>query len=180
MRAHATDLRAELALPAPEWRLGGIDLSGPCRGMIGSVSGQFDTTFTVGPLQPSPVAGGVFQATMTVDGRSLQAEWFGVAGRDPEAADPSASVQLIGATADGRSLFIGLQLPPGAFTSGVQPFYNFESVGFAAFVSPTRPAGQPLGLVSEGAVELDAAELSAGAPVAGRFAGQLFQINCFE
>jgi hypothetical protein len=180
MLTHSDDLRAELALPAPEWRLGGIDLSGPCRGMLGEVRGQFDTTFTAGPLQPSPAAGGTFDADETLDGQALSATWVGIAGRDPAGADPSASVQLLGFMEDGRVLFIGLQLPPSAFTPGRQPFYNFESVGFAAFVSPAQPNGLLLGLVSEGALDLAAASLSAGDRVSGSFEGQIFQTNCFE
>jgi hypothetical protein len=177
---HSDALRAELDLPAPEWRLGGIDLSGPCRGMLSAISGQFETTFAAGPLQPNPEAGGAFQAEMTIGGQALDAQWVGVAGRDAEGPDPSVAVQLIGAMADGRVLFIGLQMPPSAFSLGVQPFYNFETVGFAAFVSPEQPNGLLLGFVSEGAIEFSAAGLTAGDRVAGRFEGELFQTNCFE
>jgi hypothetical protein len=180
LRTHSGALRAELELPAPEWRLGGIDLSDPCRGRISAVSGQFETTFTRGPLEPDPRAAGAFQADMTIDGQTLDAQWVGVAGRDTAGPDPSVAVQLIGAMADGRALFIGLSMPPGAFSPGVQPFYNFETVGFAAFVSPAQPDGLLLGFVSEGAIEFSAAGLAAGDRVAGHFEGELFQTNCFE
>jgi hypothetical protein len=180
LRTHSDALRAELELPAPEWRLGGIDLSDSCRGRISAVSGQFETTFTRGPLQPDPRAAGAFQADMTIDGQTLDAQWVGVAGRDAAGPDPSVAVQLIGAMADGRALFIGLSMPPSAFSPGVQPFYNFETVGFAAFVSPAQPDGLLLGFVSEGAIEFSAAGLAAGDRVAGRFEGELFQTNCFE
>jgi hypothetical protein len=175
---HSDDLRAELELPAPEWRLGGIDLAGPCRGMIGSVTGRFDTSFVAGPVQAS--AAGAFEAAVTVGGQALDAAWIGAAGRDPAGADPSGSVQLLGTTADGRTLFIGLQLPAAAFAPGRQPFYSFESVGFAAFVSPAQPAGLLLGFVSEGAVTFSAASLEPGARITGEVEGELFQTNCLE
>lgn len=177
---HSDNLRAELAQPAPEWRLGGIDLSGPCRGRINRVSGEFDTSFTAGPLQPAADAGGAFDAQVTIDEQALQAFWFGLAGRDPEGGDPSGSVQVLGALADDRLVFLGLQLPASSFEPGVHPFYNFETVGFAAFVSPAQPAGALLGFISEGAIEFDAAGLEAGARVAGRFEGEIFQTGCFE
>jgi spore coat protein H len=177
---HSDDLRAELAQPAPEWRLGGIDLAGACRGRINRISGAFDTRFTAGPLQPAADAGGTFDAEMTIDEQAIEAFWFGLAGRDPEAADPSGSVQVLGGLADDRVVFIGLQLPASSFSPGVHPFYNFETVGFAAFVSPEQPAGVFLGFVSEGAIEFDAAGLDADDRVAGRFEGELFQTNCFE
>lgn len=180
LRAHSDNLRAELALPAPEWRLGGIDLAGACQGRINRVSGEFDTQFTAGPLEPAADAAGTFDAQVTIDDQALEAFWFGIAGRDPEAGDPSGSVQVLGALADGRVVFLGLQLPARSFEPGVHPFYNFETVGFAAFVSPEQPAGVFLGFVSEGAIELDAAGLDAGDRVAGRFEGELFQTNCFE
>jgi spore coat protein H len=178
--AHSDNLRAELALPAPEWRLGGIDRVGACQGRINRVSGEFDTQFTAGPLAPAADAGGTFDAQVTIDDQALEAFWFGLAGRDPEAGDPSGSVQVLGALADGRVVFLGLQLPASSFEPGVHPFYNFETVGFAAFLSPAQPAGVFLGFVSEGAIELDAAGLDAGDRVAGRFEGELFQTNCFE
>ena len=178
LRTHSDALRAELAQPAPEWRLGGIDLSGPCRGQLGSVSGRFDTAFVSGPLQPGTE--GTFEATLNIDGQALEATWLGVAGRDPAGPDPSGSVQLFGATADGRGLFIGLQLPPSAISPGVQPFYNFESVGFAAYTSAAQPAGLLLGFVNEGAVSFEAASLTPGARIAGSFEGQVFQTNCYE
>jgi len=178
LRTHSEALRAELAQPAPEWRLGGIDLTGPCRGQLGSVSGRFDTAFVSGPLQTGTE--GTFEVNLSIDGQALEATWFGVAGRDPASADPSGGIQLLGATADGRGLFIGLQLPPSAFAPGTQPFYNFESVGFAAYTSPAQPAGILLGFVNEGAVTFDAASLAPGARVAGSFEGQVFQTNCFE
>jgi hypothetical protein len=178
--AHSDNLRAELALPAPEWRLGGIDRAGACQGRVNRVSGEFDTQFTAGPLAPAADAGGTFDAQVTIDDQALEAFWFGLAGRDPEAGDPSGSVQVLGALADGRVVFLGLQLPASSFEPGVRPFYNFETVGFAAFLSPAQPAGVFLGFVSEGAIELDAAGLDAGDRVAGRFEGELFQTNCFE
>lgn len=180
MLTHSEALRAELALEAPEWRLGGIDLAGPCRGRTSRVSGTFDTTFTQGPLQPAADAGGMFEAQLTLDDEPIDALWFGLAGRDPEAADPSGSVQVLGALADGRLVFMGLQLPPSSFSPGIHPFYNFETVGFAAFISPAQPNGALLGFVSEGAIEFDAAGLRADERVAGRFEGELFQNNCFE
>ena len=179
MRSHSQALRDELALPAPEWRLGGIDLVGGCRGEIGTLSGRFETTFVEGALQPNPEATG-FDATLTIDGRALEATWFGVAGRDPAGADPSGAVQLLGVTPDEQTLFIGLQLPPGAFTPGRHPFYNFETVGFAGFNSPAQPNGLLLGFVSEGAVTFEAASLAADAPIVGSVEGQVFQTNCFE
>jgi len=178
MSTHGGALRDELALPAPEWRLGGIDLAGACRGQIGTVSGRFDTRFASGPVQAG--ADGMFEASLSLGGQVLEASWLGVAGRDPAGADPSGSVQLLGTTAEGRTIFIGLQLPPGAFGPGTHPFYNFESVGFAAFVSPAQPAGILLGFVSEGAVSFDAASLEPGSPVVGTFTGELFQTNCYE
>lgn len=180
MLTHSDALRAELAQPAPEWRLGGIDLAGACRGELSPVSGEFDTQFTLGPLQPAADAGGTFDAQVAIDGQPLEAFWFGGAGRDPAGADPSGSVQLLGALADGRLVFLGLQLPASSFEPGVHPFYNFETVGFAAFVSPAQPDGVLLGFVSEGAIEFDAAGLGAGDRVAGRFEGEIFQTNCFE
>ena len=180
MRTHSDALRAELEQPAPEWILGGIDLSGPCRGMVTPVSGQFDTSFTAGPLEPSPAGGGTFQAQVIAGQQPFDAAWFGVAGRDPEAADPSGAVQLLGGAADGRLIFLGLQLPASAFVPGVHPFYNFETVGFAAFVSPAQPNGLLLGVVSEGAIEFEAASIVEGARVAGRFQGEIFQTNCYE
>lgn len=179
LRTHSDALRTELAAPAPEWRLGGIDQVGPCRGELGTVSGRFDTAFVSGPLAPSPGAG-LFEVSLSVAGQALDSSWVGVAGRDPDGADPSGAVQLLGTTADARTLFIGLQLPPGAFVPGRHPFYNFESVGFAAYVSEARSAGMLLGFVSEGAVTFDAASLVPGAPVTGAFEGQLFQTNCYE
>lgn len=180
LRTHSDALRAELAQPAPEWRLGGIDLSGGCHGTISQASGQFDTTFTAGPLQPAPDAGGAFDADVMIEGQPYDAAWVGAAGRNPEGADPTAGVQLLGALSDGRLIFLGLQLPPSAVVPGVHPFYNFETVGFAAFISPEQPTGSLLGFVSEGFVEFDAASLAAGAPIAGRFGGQIFQTNCFR
>lgn len=180
MRAHGDALRAELELPAPEWRLGGIDLSGPCRGTVTPVSGEFDTRFVAGPLDPGPAAGGTFQAQVVAGQQPFEAAWFGAAGRDPDGADPSASVQLVGAAADGRLVFVVLQLPASAFAPGEQPFYNFESVGFVAYVSPAQPNGLLLGFISEGAIELEAASLEPDARVAGRFDGELFQTNCYE
>lgn len=179
IRTHSGALRDELALPAPEWRLGGIDLTGPCRGAIGKLSGRFETTFVEGALQPDPGATG-FDATLTIDGRALEATWFGIAGRDPVAADPSGSVQLLGVTADQHTLFVGLQLPPVAFSPGRHPFYNFETVGFAAYSSPAQPNGLLLGFVSDGAVTFEAASLAAGAPIVGSVEGEVFQTNCFE
>jgi len=178
-RSHSQALRDELGLPAPEWRLGGIDLVGGCRGEIGTLSGRFETTFVEGALQPNPEATG-FEATLTIDGRAIEATWFGIAGRDPAGADPSAAVQLLGLTPDEQTLFVGLQLPPGAFAPGRQPFYNFETVGFAGYNSPAQPNGLLLGFVSEGAVTFEAASLSAGAPIVGSVEGQVFQTNCFE
>jgi hypothetical protein len=176
---HSDDLRAELALPAPEWQLGGIDLAGPCRGRVGAVSARFDTTFTSGPLSPSPDAG-VFEASLSIDGQAIAASWVGVAGRDPDGVDPSGAVQFLGITPDERTLFIGLQLPPGAFASGRQPFYNFETVGFAGYNSPAQPDGLLLGFVSEGAVTFEGASLTPGAALVGEVEGELFQTNCFE
>jgi len=179
MRTHSDDLRAELALPAPEWRLGGIDLVGGCRGTIGTLSARFDTTFAAGPLAPSPDAGS-FDVSLSIDGQAIDASWVGTAGRDPDGADPSGAVQFLGLTADQRTLFIGLTLPPGAFAVGPQPFYNFETVGFAGYNSPAQPAGLLLGFVSEGAVTFEAAGLAPGAPIVGSVEGELFQTNCFE
>lgn len=179
LQTHSDALRAELRLPAPEWQLGGIDLAGPCRGMLGRVSGHFDTRFVAGPLQPTAPASG-FDASFVVAGEPLEAAWGGIAGRDPDAADPSGSVQVVGITPDGRTLFVGLQLPAAAFTPGRQPFYNFESVGFAAFISEAQPAGALLGFVSEGAVTFESASLTPDAPIVGAFEGELFQTGCFE
>ena len=179
IRTHSQALRDELALPAPEWRLGGIDLAGACRGGIGTLSGRFETTFVEGALAPNPEAAG-FAATLTIDGRALQATWFGAAGRDPAGADPSGAVQLLGVTPDEQTLFIGLQLPPGSFTPGRHPFYNFETVGFAGYSSPAQPNGLLLGFVSEGVVTFEAASLAADAPIVGSVEGQVFQTNCFE
>ncbi|HTV26082.1 MAG TPA: CotH kinase family protein [Polyangiaceae bacterium] len=180
LRTHSDALRAELAQPAPEWIVGGIDQVLPCRGTTSRVSGEFDTLFTVGGLQPSFEVEGSFQAEAALVGAAPDALWIGVAGRDPNAADPSGSVQLVGILPDERSLFIGLQLPASAFAPGVHPLYNFESVGFAAYTSAAQPSGAFLGFVSEGAVEFDAAGLGDGARVAGRFEGELFQTRCLE
>jgi hypothetical protein len=152
---------------------------GGCRGALGSVSGRFDTTFVAGPLQPSPEAPGV-EAALTIDGRELEATWFGAAGRDPAGADPTATVQLLGVTPDQKTLFIVLQLPPAAMAPGRHPFYNFETVGFAAYSSPAAPAGALLGFVSEGAVTFEAASLTPGAPITGSVEGQVFQTSCLE
>jgi len=178
MNTHSERLRDELALPAPEWRLGGIDLALPCRGNVSAVSGQFATSFAEGPLVSTPDRG-QFQATMSVAGQALDAVWFGSAGRDPDGADPSAALQFIGALADGRSILMQLVFPPAAFTPGAQPLYNFESVGFVVALYPDR-GGQFIGFLSEGSVEFSQAGMAAGDPVVGSFNGQLYQTACFE
>jgi hypothetical protein len=171
-------LRDELAQPAPEWRLGGIDLAGGCAGDIATMSGEFQTTWLSGPVMASPESG-QFQASLNIAGQSLTAPGFSRAGRDPAGADPSVSLQLIGALADGRLLFFQIQLAPGAFAVGTQPFYNFENVGFAGVIAADQTF-QFLGLLGDGTVELESATMTDGAPVAGTFTAQLYQTNCFE
>jgi hypothetical protein len=171
-------LRDELAQPAPEWRLGGIDLAGGCAGDIATMSGEFQTTWLSGPVMASPESG-QFQASLNIAGQSLTAPGFSRAGRDPAGADPSVSLQLIGALADGRLLFFQIQLAPGAFAVGTQPFYNFENVGFAGVIAADQTF-QFLGLLGDGTVELESATMMDGAPVAGTFTAQLYQTNCFE
>jgi hypothetical protein len=171
-------LQSELALPAPEWVLGGIDRVGGCAGDIATVSGEFRTTWLDGPVMADPESGQL-QLSLSIAGQTFTAPGVSRAGRDPAAADPSASVQLIGALADGRVLFFQIQLAPGAFAVGTQPFYNFENVGFAGVINADQTF-QFLGLLGEGSVELESATMADGAPVAGTFNAQIYQTNCFE
>ena len=52
-------------------------------------------------------------------------------------------------------------------------------MGFAGVINADQTF-QFLGLVGEGAVELESATMVDGAPVAGTFSAQVYQTNCFE
>jgi hypothetical protein len=178
LSTYSQRLRDELALEAPEWRLGGIDLTDPtCAGQLGAASGRFETTWIEGPLPFEP-GHGEFQVTLEVSGQTLEATWFGASGRDPAGGGRGSSVLLLGALADGRVAFI--QLNTGnLFAAGIEPFYSFETFGFVGLIN-TDGTLQLLGVLSEGQIDFESAGTRAGEPVVGTFEGQVYQTSCFE
>ncbi|HET9954568.1 MAG TPA: CotH kinase family protein [Polyangiaceae bacterium] len=170
-------LRAELAEPAPEWKLGGIDLRDECAGQLGEASASFQFPFTSGELSPDPSVGAV-QATLKIGDKSIEAFWFGGVGRNPEGSDRQVGMQLFGAMPDGRIAILALSMPPQGFAPGTQPFYNFETVGYV--VIGQGEEFKFAGLVTEGSIEFDEASMEAGADVAGSFHGLVYQTGCVD
>jgi spore coat protein H len=171
-------LRDELALPAPEWTLGGIELpDSACTGDLGAASGRFETTWIEGPLPTEP-GSGRFEASLTIGGQTLDATWFGSAGRDPASGNPAPLMLFVGSLPDGRQALIQFVLG-GGFSPGVQPFYAFETVGFVGIASSDGSV-QFLGYLSEGQLDIERGGQLAGDPVVGTFEGQIYQTGCYQ
>jgi hypothetical protein len=176
LSTYAGRLGEELAAPAPEWRLGGIDLSDACRGGGGTFNAEFSTTWTNGPVMPDPDSS-TFTASFVIEGETVQADWIGGAGRDPEGAGREANVLHVGLTPDGGQLIVPILMSPQTVALGVQPFYNFENVGFVFQVNP-RLGFRGLGVLSDGEVTFDEVGTNPGDRVRGSVSAQFFQSNC--
>lgn len=179
---HGGALRAELAGEAPDW----IDLPPPGAGPAnactgGEISGSFATTW--GSLEaPAP---DTLTLEASIDGQPLQATGLSAAGVDALFDDGIPRLRLLAPLTETRTLVIDIQLTDRSFKPGATPFHGLETVGFASVIDAAAgadgaPGGfLPGGFVGDGRVELEAASMEPGAPVTGRFTGQLLQFGCF-
>jgi hypothetical protein len=167
-------LRTELSREAPDW----VELpAGPpaaCAASPGEIRGSFSTTW--GTLAMPGAGASSLEAS--IDGQPLQASGVVGAGLDEALGDGIPRLRLSVPLSPTRSLGLDIQLTARSFAPGLALFHGIETVGFASVVDTTG-AFLPGGFVSDGVVELDAAGMSAGSPVTGRFSGRLLQFGCF-
>jgi hypothetical protein len=172
LETHRETLAGELALPAPEWVVTPSTPS-PCNGVINNVDMEFSTDYgDLASLQPGV---GEFEVALSLDGDAVTSSWFGRAGVDPEAAEPTALLRTLSLLPDGQIIFLQVTVPRTQFAPGVRPLWGFESSGLVLVLGANT---RFVGFISDGTFELDQASLVQGAPVSGRLNGRLLQLGC--
>jgi hypothetical protein len=173
IETHGDLLRAALAEPARDWQDAGGLFASPCLGQSGVVRGEFSTSF--GSLE-MPAPGPVLE--LSLDGTPVELTWLGRAGLDPATGSPDPRVRYLGPLADGRFLAVDFIVPATAFSSGMRPFHGLETFGSVVVVGADGP--RLVGVIGDGAINLQQASSDADAPVSGDLAGVVLQFGCAE
>jgi hypothetical protein len=173
LQTHGAQVRAELDEPAPDWALGTSEQSS-CFGTIGDVSLEFATEY--GDLADVAPGLGNFDVGLSLDGAPSGGAWFGRAGVDPTAAEPSVALRALSVLEDGQVIFLQIGVPPEEFSPGSRALHGFESVGLVLVLDGADT--RFVGFISDGALQLDVASAATGAPVSGRLDARLLQTGC--
>jgi CotH kinase protein len=173
IQTHAGQVRVELDQPAWEW-IDAPEETSPCAGTLADVSMEFSTDY--GDLAAlNPVAGG-FSVDLSMDGTPFEGAWFGRAGVDATATDPSVLVRSLAFLPDGRGVLLQISLPPAEFVPGARSLHALESFGIVLVLDGANT--RVVGFVSDGTLQLDQAAQADGAPVSGRLEARLLQLGC--
>lgn len=185
IRAHGEDLRAALALPAPEWpaQEPSSNQPDPCTGTAGNLSGSFSTRWGSIAVPASADAALAFynlaspaQLNLMLDGSPFQGGFRGLAGED--GGQPGMASLRFGAPANaGWFVVIDLMMPVALFEPGYHPFQAFESFGAVSLYNPDQ-GYYTIALIGDGAVQLDAASLEPGHAVSGTVSGIVDYFAC--
>jgi hypothetical protein len=179
IRAHGEALRAALALPAPDWPVlappaGPVD---PCQGTFGAVSGTFSTEWgSLADIGSQLATGSVDTAVdLELDGAPFAGAFRSLAGENGFLGN--ASVRLVAPREDGLVMLVELGMPVELFEVGHHPLHSFESFGLVGLWSPATNFIN-LGLLGDGAVQLDEASLEPGGIVSGSFTAKASYFVC--
>ncbi|HET9956487.1 MAG TPA: CotH kinase family protein [Polyangiaceae bacterium] len=173
VRNHPGLLRAALQQPAPEWQENTTAFTSPCLGMLTDMSGSIDTSF--GSLQePLP---GANQLSLNLDGKLVELSWVARAGLD-ESGDGVPRIRYMGMLEDQRLVVVEISMPPGRFSPGHHLFHGIETSGSVLVLG--QNTFTLVGLIGDGAVDLEEAGTEMDAPVRGSFAGHVLQFSCAE
>jgi spore coat protein H len=174
LQTHGGQVRAELDEPAPEW-VNNTSEQSPCFGTIGDVSLEFATEY--GDLADVAPGLGRFEVGLSLDGAAASGgAWFGRAGVDATATEPSVALRVLSLLEDGQLLFVQIAVPPEEFSPGSRALHGFESIGVVLVLDGADT--RFVGFISDGTLELDAASAAPAAPVSGRLSARLLQTGC--
>jgi hypothetical protein len=178
IRAHGEELRAALALPAPDWPVPPPAApADPCQGTFGAVSGTFSTEWgSLADIAGQLATGSADTAVdLELDGAPFAGAFRSLAGEDGFLGN--ASVRLVAPREDGLVMLVELGMPVELFEVGRHPLHSFESFGLVGLWSPATNFIN-LGLLGDGAVQLDAASLEPGGVVRGSFTAKASYFLC--
>lgn len=174
VRTRRAAIEGELASGPPAWTDPLPDP--PCFELVGDVSGTFSTTF--GTINaPDPFATGTGTLTETRGATPLTVVRVGAtAGPDPGSSRMMA--QVIGLLGDGTVDVVALVVDAALFAPGrVVPLDWGSGFGAVFNFNPATGAASLVGFIFGGAVEFDAAAMTPGAAVTGRFTGQIVRFG---
>jgi len=164
-------LAKELADGGGEWTA--RERRSPCLVEGAAISGEFATKF--GTMKaPNPMAEGKGHLNLTLGGNPIELALLGVvSGRDPNTGSQPA-VTFVGLS--GTSIyvvFLGFEEP--LFKDGErQPFHGFGTWGLVLEIVKMRDP-EFRGFLGSGAITLEQAGTSDGAPVKGSFTGVVYE-----
>jgi hypothetical protein len=180
IRNHGETLRAALALPAPEWvEVPPQDPGDACAGTFGALSGSFSTEWgsIEDTLDVALTGAPGSDLSIVIDGAPLQGGFLSRAGEDgflPGTGD----LRVVMPRPNNWYVVLDLSLPIELFEPGYHPLHSFESYGRFSVFQPDFDAFIPLGLIGDGAVQLDRASLEPGGAVSGSFTGKVSYFGC--
>jgi spore coat protein H len=174
VRARRAAIEAELAPGPPAWTAALRDA--PCFVPIGTLSGTFTTTWgTIGADDPFDTGTGTLAGAL--DDVALTTQQVGAtSGLDLEADPARAQVAVVALQDDGTALVLAFQIDPASWAADSELAIDWNTVmGVVYRYTIATGNFELVGLFLGGAVQLDQASMTDGAPVTGSFAGDIIR-----
>lgn len=172
VRGRRAELQTELDQGGPVWDVPPRNTPS-CQDLSTPISATFATTW--GALaQPQPGASNALEVQLGGSAASFESV-VARAGTFTEPGKTQPALRMVGVRADGSVVLAQISFGPAAFSTGVTPLHGTETMGFVAVGTP--PDVRAVGLIGDGAITLDAAAMTNGGAVRGRFEGRLVPIS---
>jgi uncharacterized membrane protein YfcA len=172
VRGRRAELQAELSAGPPDWSVPPRNAP-TCNDRSTPISATFDTSW--GPLaDPLAAPGNALQGSQGGSSPSFAAV-LARAGLAMQNGRMLPAVRVVGALADGSVVVAQINFGPAPFQVGTTRLHGTETSGFVATGTPPDVRG--IGLVGDGSITLDAAAMTEGGAVRGRFEARLVPVG---